>query len=33
VGADAKQKAVDGYRPMMFSKRFMGTKEQPFDGQ
>jgi actin-like ATPase involved in cell morphogenesis len=28
VGIDAKQKAAEGYRPIMFSKRAIGTKEQ-----
>lgn len=28
VGVGAKQKTADGYRPIMFFKRFMGTKEQ-----
>jgi molecular chaperone DnaK (HSP70) len=28
VGVDAKQKAADGYRPIMFSKRAIGTKEK-----
>jgi actin-like ATPase involved in cell morphogenesis len=28
VGTDAKQKAADGYRPIMFSKRAIGTGEK-----